>query len=134
MALPKETASVAKITQHHYRVKDGVRITRADARRMAESRGCDVRLRASRADLHRLRQHERNAGRGNPADAGGDPEHLTEHVVGDGVAGRTVARDAAAVEDDDALGKQRRKIEIVQITTAATPRSARRRVEHAISS
>jgi outer membrane receptor protein involved in Fe transport len=54
--------------------------------------------------------------RGKTADAGGDPEHLREHVVGDGLAGRAVARDAAAVEDDNAFGKQRRKIEI---TTAA---------------
>jgi hypothetical protein len=73
-----------------------------------------VRLFAQSADLHRLWQHERNAGRGKTADAGGDPEHLREHVVGDGLAGRAVARDAAAVEDDNAFGKQRRKIEIVQ--------------------
>src|SRR5262245_41408458 len=98
MALPKETASVAKITQHHYRVKDELWIAGADAHRMRASRGHDLQSRVSRVDLRRPRQHERNAGRGNPADAGGDPEHVREHVVGDGLASRAVARDAAAVE------------------------------------
>jgi hypothetical protein len=66
-----------------------------------------VRLFAPRADLHRLWQHERNAGCGKTADA--DPKHLRKHIVSDGVGGRAVARDAAAVEDDNAFGKQRRK-------------------------
>ena len=70
---------------------------------------------SSRADLpRRVRQDEWGHRLAEPADRVRDPEHTMEHRLRDRFAGRAVAGDAAAVEHDDALGKQRREIEIVQ--------------------
>ena len=60
-----------------------------------------------------MRQDERNIAR-HVSDRLRHPEHAVQHRVGHDLLRRPVARDPAAVEHDDALCKQRRKIEIVQ--------------------
>ena len=61
-----------------------------------------------------------------------DLEHPRQQVVGHGLGRRAVGRDASAVEHHDAIGRQRREVEVVQDRHHgdAAPRAASDRFQH----